>query len=70
MAAHLASAAFRDRVRGRLRPMSLPLLVNGWLGLMHQYLSQRDLIAPGGSVLAARGGELVEHYLGMVAPAA
>jgi len=68
MAAHLAAAAFRDRVRGRLRQMPLPLLVNGWLGLLHQYLGQRELVSPGRSVLAARGPDLMEHYLGLVTP--
>jgi AcrR family transcriptional regulator len=64
---HLWQAAERERASGKLRPLPLPLLFNTWIGLLHYYLANRDLFAPGGSVLAVHGRTLLEHYLSLVA---
>ena len=68
IAFHLEIAARRDLAAGRLRRMELPLLFNTWLGLLHHYLSNRDLFAPGESVLARRGRELLDHYMSLITP--
>jgi AcrR family transcriptional regulator len=44
------------------------LLFNTWIGLVHYYLANRDLFAPGGSVIERHGVELVNHYIGLVGP--
>ena len=43
--------------------MPLHLLFNTWTGLVHHYLSQRDLFNPKGSVIRRYGDELLEHFL-------
>jgi len=68
IAQHLAAAARPEIDAGRLRPVPIHLLFNTWLGLVHHYLVNRDLFAPGESVLAARGDELLAHYMGLLAP--
>ncbi len=39
------------------------LLLNSWLGLIHYYLANRDLFAPGKSVIATCGKELLHHFI-------
>jgi AcrR family transcriptional regulator len=39
---------------------------NTWLALVHYYLMNRDLFAPGRSVLKERADELVRNYLAMI----
>jgi len=65
---HLARAAESEMERGTLRRMPLHLLFNTWLGLVHYYLVNRDLFAPGGSVLSAHGQELLDHYVRLMSP--
>jgi AcrR family transcriptional regulator len=38
-------------------------LLNSWLGLIHYYLTNRDLFAPGKSVIATCGKELLNHFI-------
>ena len=61
---HVAEAAEREGARIRQVPMHL--LFNTWVALLHYYLVNRDLFAPGGSVLARCGGELLDHMIGML----
>lgn len=44
---------------------SIPIyfLLNSWLGLIHYYLMNRDLFAPGKSVIATSGKELLNHFI-------
>jgi len=65
LALHLAEAA--EREGGRIRKMPVHLLFNTWVALLHYYLANRDLFAPGGSVLARYGEELVDHMMGLLA---
>lgn len=39
------------------------LLLNSWLGLIHYYLSNKDLFAPKKSVIDTHGKELLEHFI-------
>lgn len=48
--------------KGKNSP-SLPFILNSWLGLIHYYLVNRDLFAPGKSVIATYGKELLNHFI-------
>lgn len=65
---HLFEAAQRESSLGQLRSMPLALLFNTWIGLLHHYLANRDLFAPGESVLAVNGAQLVDHFMALLAP--
>ena len=47
-----------------LRQSSIPIhfLLNSWLGLIHYYLANRDKFAPGKSVIATCGKDLLNHF--------
>ncbi len=64
---HIARAAESGMLEGRITRQPVHLLFNTWMGLVHYYISNRELFAPGGSVLENRGPELVEHYMGLIA---
>jgi AcrR family transcriptional regulator len=66
VASHVLAAAEVDIRAGRLRPMPAHLMFNTWLGLIHHYLVNRDVFAPGGSVMSTHGQELIDHYLTLV----
>lgn len=63
---HLSAAAERDMAAGRVRDMPIHLLFNTWIGLVHHYVVNRDLFAPGRSVLREHGRALIEHFLWLV----
>jgi AcrR family transcriptional regulator len=66
LALHLTQAA--EREGDRIRRLPPHLLFNTWIALVYYYLANRDLFAPGCSVLSKRGGELVEHMMGLLGP--
>jgi AcrR family transcriptional regulator len=66
IAFHLAPAVEADTRGGRLRPMPLHLLFNTWIGLLHHYLANRELFAPGASVIERRGRELLDHFMSLI----
>jgi AcrR family transcriptional regulator len=68
IAHHLADAVHREIAAGTIRRMELPLLFNTWLGLVHHYLVNRDLFAPGEFVLARRGKDILGHFMRLLAP--
>lgn len=47
-------------IRDSLTPIHF--LLNSWLGLIHYYLINRDKFAPGGSVIATCGKDLLNHF--------
>ena len=64
---HLGQAAEREMEEGRVRSMPLALLFNTWIGLVHHYLINGDLFAPGRpSVLERQGAVLIAHFYGLV----
>jgi AcrR family transcriptional regulator len=63
---HISQALAEDQRKKMIRDMPLHLLFNTWTGLVHHYLSQRNLFAPRGSVIARCGKELLEHFLNLV----
>lgn len=66
VASHLAPAVERDIAEGRIRPVTLPFLLNTWTGLVHHYVLNRELFSPGKSVLRTRGPELLAQFLDLV----
>jgi AcrR family transcriptional regulator len=63
---HLSQAAEREMAAGIIRPLPVHLLFNTWIGLVHYYLANGDLFAPGEPVLARCGKELLEHYISLI----
>lgn len=63
---HLSVPAEREMAAGRVRQMPVHLLFNTWIGLVHHYVINRDLFAPGRSVLREQGRALIEHFLWLV----
>ncbi|MSO64737.1 MAG: TetR/AcrR family transcriptional regulator [Alphaproteobacteria bacterium] len=68
VAHHIGDAARAAMAAGTIRPMTLSLLIATWVGLVHHYCVNRDLLVAADPVLAARGGELVEHFMALVTP--
>lgn len=66
MAHHIGQAAQRAMEEGRIRTMPMHLLFNTWVGLVHHYLVNDDLYAPGESVLHRYGQQLLDYYLGLL----
>jgi AcrR family transcriptional regulator len=62
----LKLVAETEAAAGRLRNFPPHLLFNTWLALLHYYIANRDVFAPGECVLAAKGDELVAHFLNLV----
>lgn len=65
---HLAQASEREAAAGLIRPVPPHLLFNTWIGLLNHYLTHRDLFAPGESVLARHGPDLLDHLMGLLRP--
>ena len=63
---HIIQVAEREMQAGKIRPMPLDLLFNTWVGLVHYYLSNGDLFAPGSPVLERYGEKLTEHYIRLI----
>jgi AcrR family transcriptional regulator len=61
----LRLAAEAEVAAGRMRAMKQHLVFNTWIALVHYYVANRDVFAPGESVLAAKGDELVQHFLNL-----
>ena len=64
---HLSGPVEREMASGRIRQMPLHLLFNSWIGLIHHYVINRDLFAPGRSVLREHGPMLVDHFMNLLA---
>jgi hypothetical protein len=63
---HLSRAAESGMEEGKIRRIPLHLLFNTWLGLVHYYLANAELFAPGSSVLKYHGPELLAHYMSLI----
>jgi len=63
---HLSQAAQREMKEGKIDEYPIHLLFNTWIGLIHYYLANNDLFAPGESVLDRYGQELLEHYMHLI----
>ena len=58
--------AEKETAAGTMRRVAPHLLFNSWIALLHYYVANRDVFAPRESVLAAKGDELVGHFLNLV----
>jgi AcrR family transcriptional regulator len=67
IAFHLAPAIEADQAAGRVKAMPLDLLFNTWLGLLHRYLADRELFAPGGSLVKRLGARILDHFMSLIA---
>ena len=65
VASYLLASLERER---KDRPLKVEphFAFNCWLALVHYYVLNRDLFAPGRSVLAERADALVRNYLAMI----
>jgi AcrR family transcriptional regulator len=63
---HLSSAVEADTETGKISAMPLALLFNTWVGLVHYYLANKELFAPGASVIDRRGSELLDHFMSLI----
>ena len=63
VARRLRLAADAETKAGAMRPIAQHLLFNTWIALLHYYIANRDVFAPGRSVLMEKGDELVAHFL-------
>jgi AcrR family transcriptional regulator len=63
---HLSQAAEQEMAAGKIRKIPLHLLFNTWIGLIHYYLSNAPLFAPGESVLKRYGPELLEYFISLI----
>jgi len=65
---HLSEATQREVRAGRLRRLPPDLVFNTWLGLVNHYVVNRDLFAPGASVLKRHGARLIAYFLTLLKP--
>lgn len=63
---HISQAAKREMENGTIKAMPVHLFFNTWVGLIHYYLINHDLFAPGGSVLKRHGPMLLTHFINLV----
>lgn len=63
---HIIQVAEREMKARKIRTMPVDLLFNTWIGLIHHYLINGDLFAPGSLVLERWGKQLVEHYINLI----
>ena len=61
LALHFSQAAERE-LEEKTRGIPLSMLFNMWIGLVHHYLANDDLFAPGQSVLSRWGNTLTETF--------
>lgn len=60
---HLGIVVKKEIKAGAIPPLPLHLVFNGWIGLVHRYLIDKDIFAPEGSVIARYGRELLDFYI-------
>ena len=63
---HFDPVIGRERRRGRIKDIPLHMLFNTWIALLHYYLQNSELFAPGKSVLKHRKDELINTYISLI----
>lgn len=66
IAARLRKACARERAQGTVRGVDPVMLGNIWISLTNHYLMNRDLFAPGQSVIAKCGNAIQAQMLGLI----
>ena len=63
---HLIQVAEREMSASRILRMPLNLMFNTWIGLINYYLMNREIFAPGESVISRYGQQLINHYMNLI----
>ena len=63
---HIIQVAENEMKAGKIRAMPMDMLFNTWVGLIHYYLVNGDLFAPGESILKRYSKQLIEHYMNLI----
>ncbi len=63
---HLNLTIQKEVEAGSMKKLPEDMVFNGWIGLVHYYIANSDLFAPGESVLKTCGERMIEFYLDMV----
>jgi len=66
MSHHLGVVIERGQKNGTVRDIPLHILFNMWIGLLHYYLQNSELFAPGASVLGRYKKELVNSFVKLI----
>lgn len=64
---HLMEVAVIEMEAGKIKQVPMHLLFNTWIGLIHHYLINHELFAPGESVLRRYKEELVAYFITLIA---
>ncbi len=63
---HFNVAIERGKQEGIIKELPLHIMFNTWIGLVHYYLQNSDLFAPGESVLKRYKNELVNSFIALI----
>lgn len=63
---HISQVAEKEIKRHIIREMPVHLLFNTWIGLIHYYLTNKELFASKESVISKYGKELINHYMTLI----
>jgi len=63
---HIGAAIEEGKREGAVKDIPLSMLFNAWMGLLHYYLQNSELFAPGASVLDRYEDELVDGFVRLI----
>lgn len=63
---HIIQIAEFEMEAGEIKKMPMDMLFNTWVGLVHYYLANGDLFAPGQSILKRYSKQLIGHYMNLI----
>jgi hypothetical protein len=63
---HLIQVAEHEMSASRILRMPVNLMFNTWIGLINYYIMNRDIFAPGESVISRYGQQLINHYMNLI----
>ncbi len=66
VAFHLSQAIEKEVEAGSIKKLPENMVFNGWIGLVHYYITNSDLFSLDASVLRAYGEKMIEFYINMI----
>ncbi|WP_312648317.1 TetR/AcrR family transcriptional regulator [Aminipila sp.] len=63
---HLTQVAEREQKNHKIKKMPLNLMFNTWVGLIHYYLTNQEMFAPGKSVVSRYREIWIEHFINLI----
>ena len=63
---HLTQVAEREQKNHKIKEMPLNLMFNTWVGLIHYYLTNQEMFAPGKSVVSRYREIWIEHFINLI----